>query len=66
MASTTKGDEVFFQIGSELTFQLHMMNLEILGPAASLASPAITPERLLAETSIGIRVHAKSGLSSDG
>jgi hypothetical protein len=43
-----------------------VMNLEIFGTSASLASPAITLEYLLAKLLIGIPVQAKPGLSWDG
>ena len=66
MARTAKGDEIFFHIVSELTSQLQMMNLQIYGTSALLASPAIAPEHLLAEPPIGIPVQAKPGLSWDG
>jgi hypothetical protein len=56
MASTTKCDEIFFQVASQLASPLQMMDLKILGTAASLASPAIALEHLLAKSLIGIRV----------
>jgi hypothetical protein len=43
-----------------------MMNLEIFGTTALLASPAIALTHLLAEPLIGIPVQAKPGLSWDG
>jgi hypothetical protein len=60
MASTTKGDEVFLQVASNLASQLHVMNVEILGPAASLTSPAIALEHSLGKSLIGNRVQAQS------
>ena len=63
MACVTKGNEVFFQIGSSLTLQLHMMNLEILGPAASLTSPAVALEHPRTKSLIGNWVQAQSKLS---
>jgi len=49
MAGTAKGDEVFFHIASQKAARLNMMELEILGAPAPLASPAITFEHLLAK-----------------
>ena len=66
MAGTTKRDEIFFHIRSQKAARLHMMNLKILGTSASLASPAIALEYLLAKTVIGIPVQAKSRLSWNG
>ena len=66
MAYTAKGDEIFFHIASQQASRLNMMDLEIFGTSASLASPAIALEHLLAKPLIGIRVQAKSGMSWDG
>ena len=63
MAGTAKSDEIFFHIPSQQAARLHMMNLQIVGTSALLASPTITPEHLLPERPIGIPVQAKSGLS---
>ena len=49
MASTAKRNEIFFHIASQMASRLHMMNLEIFGTSASLASPAIALEHLLAK-----------------
>ena len=65
MACTAKGDEIFFHIPSQLAARLHMMNLEIFGTSASLASPAITLDHSLTKPPIGIPVQAKPGLSWD-
>ena len=56
MAGTAKGDEILFLIPSQLTSRLHMMNLQIFGTSASLASPAVAVEYLLAKPLIGIPV----------
>jgi hypothetical protein len=56
MADTAKGYEIFFHIRSELAALLHMMNLQICRTPASLASPAVALENLLAEPPIGIPV----------
>ena len=65
MTRTAKGDEIFFDIASQSAARLHLMNLQIFGTSASLASTAITPEHLLAKSSIGIPVQATPGLSWD-
>jgi hypothetical protein len=65
MACATKCDEVLFHIGSQQATRLHVMDLQILGTSALLASPAITLEHLLRTLPIGIRVQAKPGLSWD-
>ena len=66
MTGTAKGDEIFFHIPSQLAARLHMMNLQICGTSASLASPTIALEHLLAKPSIRVPVQAKSGFSGDG
>ena len=66
MAYTAKCDEIFFHVASHLAPRLNMMNLEISGTSASLASPAITLEHLLTKPPIRIRVQAKPGMSWDG
>ena len=63
MAYTAKGDEIFFHIPSQKASRLHVMNLQIFGTSASLASPTIALEHLLAEPPIRVPVQAKSGLS---
>ena len=63
MAGTAKSDEIFFHIASQSASRLDMMDLEIFRTSASLASPAIALEHLLAKPPIGIPVQAKSGLS---
>ena len=66
MADTAKGDEIFFHIAPQKASRLHVMDLEIFGTSASLASPAIALEYLLAKLLIGILVQAKPGMSWDG
>jgi hypothetical protein len=56
MAGTAKGDEIFFHIASQTTSLLDVMDLEIFGTSAALASPAIAVEYLLAKSLIGILV----------
>jgi hypothetical protein len=56
MTSTAHGDEIFFNVASQKAARLHMMNLQIFGTSASLASPAIASENSLAKSSIGISV----------
>jgi hypothetical protein len=65
MACAAKCDEVFFRITSQKASRLHVMDLEIFGTSASLTSPAITSEHVLAEAPIGISVQTKPGLSWD-
>ena len=55
-----------FHIRSQLASWLHVMDLQIFGTSASLASPAITLEHLLTKPPIGIRVQAKPGMSWEG
>jgi hypothetical protein len=66
MACTAKCDEIFFHVASHLAPRLNVMNLEVFGISALLASPTIALEHLLAERPIGIPVQAKSGLSGHG
>jgi hypothetical protein len=56
MAYAAKGDEIFFHIATQKTSRVNVMDLEIFGTTASLASPAIALENLLAEPPIGIPV----------
>jgi len=56
MAWTAKGDEVFFHIPSQLAARAHMMNLQIFGIAAALASPTVALEYLLAKPPIRVPV----------
>ncbi len=65
MASTAKGDEILLHIPSQLTARLHMMNLQIFGTSASLASPTIALNNTLTKFPIGIPVQAKPGSSWD-
>ena len=55
MADAAKGDEIFFHVASQKASRLNVMDLEIFGTSASLASPAIALEHLLPEPSIGTR-----------
>jgi hypothetical protein len=66
MADTAKADEIFFHIPSELAAPLHMMNLQIRRTPASLASPAIALEYLLAKLSIRVPIQTESRISRDG
>ena len=56
MAGTAKRDEVSFHITSKEASRLPMMDLEILGTSASLASPAIAFEDLLTKLPVRVRV----------
>ena len=56
MAPTAKSDKIFFHIPSQVASRLHVMDLQILGTSASLASPAIALEYLLAKHPIGIPI----------
>jgi len=66
MAGTAKGDEVFFHIASQKTSRLPMMDLEMSGNSASLASPPFPCEHLLAEPLVRIPVQSNPRLSRDG
>jgi hypothetical protein len=66
MAGTAKRDEIFFHIPSQQAARPYVMDLEIFGTSASLASPAIAFEHLLPEASIRSLVQAKPGMSWDG
>jgi hypothetical protein len=61
-----QGDEILFHIASQQAARLHVMDVQILGTSASLASPAITVEYLLAKPLIGIRIQAKPRISLEG
>ncbi len=63
MTRATKGSQILSYIPSQLAARPHMMNLKLLGTSASLASPAIALEHLLAKRVIGIPVQAKPRLS---
>jgi hypothetical protein len=63
MAGTAKGDEIFFHIASQSASRLHVMDPEILGRSASLASPAVAFQHLPTKPAIGILVQSKPGLS---
>jgi hypothetical protein len=65
MAPTAEGDEILFHILSQQASQLNVMDLQILGTSASLASPTIALEHLLAEPPIVIPIQAKPALSWD-
>jgi hypothetical protein len=52
VANATKGNEVFFHVVSQPASWLHVMDLEVLGTTASLTSPAVTLEHLLAKSMI--------------
>jgi hypothetical protein len=56
MTHAAKGDEVCFRIAAQKASWLDVMDLKIFGPSASLASPAIALEYLLAKSLIGIPV----------
>jgi hypothetical protein len=60
MACTTKCSEIFFHVASQLAARLNVMDLEIFGTSALLASPAIAFEHLLPEIPIRIAVQAQS------
>ncbi|MFZ3329590.1 MAG: hypothetical protein WA197_03085 [Candidatus Acidiferrales bacterium] len=65
MADITQGDEILFHISPKMASRLNVMDLEILGSSASLASPAIALQNLLAQLPIGIPVQSKSRLFWD-
>jgi len=63
MAGNAKSDEILVHIASQKTPRLNMMDLEIFGRSASLASPAIPLEHPLAKAPIGVGVQSKPRLS---
>ena len=65
MADTAKGDEIFLHIPSQETARLNVMDLEIFGTSALLASPAVAVKYLPPKFPIGISVQAKPALSGD-
>jgi hypothetical protein len=56
MTHTAKSYEIFFHIASQTTSLLNVMDLEIFRTSASLASPAIAVEYLLAQPAIRVPV----------
>jgi hypothetical protein len=66
MAGTAKSDEVFFHITSQMASRLPMMDLEISRTSASLASPAVACEHLLAKLLVRIPVQSNPRPSRDG
>ena len=56
MAWAAKGDEVFFHITSQMAARLYVMDLEIFGTSAALASPVIALEYLLAKPLIRVPI----------
>lgn len=62
MAYTAKRDEIFFYIACQEAPRLNVMDLEILGTSASLASPAIALEYLPAQPLISRSLQTKPGL----
>lgn len=63
MTSVAKSNEIFFDISSKTAARLPMMDLQILGASALLASPAIALKHLAAKPAVGISVQAKPALS---
>ena len=66
MAGTAKYDEIFFDITSQGTARLNVMDLEILRSPASLTSPAIAPQHLPAKPLIGILFQAEPRMFRGG
>jgi len=62
MAGMAKSDEIFFRIASQQASRLPMMNLEILGRSASLASPTVAFEYLSPKPLIRIPIQSKARL----
>jgi hypothetical protein len=65
MTSVAKSNEIFFDISSKTATRLPMMDLQILGASALLASPAIAPKHLAAKPAVGISVQTTPALSRD-
>jgi hypothetical protein len=66
MACAAERDEILFHIASQQAARLHVMDLQILGTSASLASPAITVEYSPTKPLIGIQIQAKPRISLEG
>jgi hypothetical protein len=56
VAPTAKSDEVAFHVVPQMATQLNVMDLQIFGIAAALASPAIALEYLLAKPLIRVPI----------
>lgn len=65
VACTAKGDEILFYISSQQAARLHMIDLQIFGTSALLASPTIALNNPLTKPPIGIPVQTKPWLSWD-
>ena len=63
MTYVTKRNEIFFHIVSQVASRLNVMDLEIFGTSASLASPPIALKHLLTKLLVRNRVQAKPGSS---
>jgi hypothetical protein len=66
MTYTAHRDEIFFHIASQKAARLPVMDLEIFGTPASLASPTIALQHLLPEAPVSIVVQAKPRMSWRG
>jgi hypothetical protein len=63
MTYAAKGDEIFLHIATQNAARLNVMDLEILGTSASLASPAIALKYLPPKLPIGILAQTTPALS---
>jgi len=63
MTCTAKGDEILFHIASQKTAGPPMMDFEMVRTPASLASPAIALEHLLAKPLVRLGIQSQPRLS---
>ena len=63
MTYVTKRNEIFFHIVSQMASRLKVMDLEIFGTSASLASPTIALKHLPTKPPVRIPGQAKPGPS---
>ena len=60
VAISAERDQIFVCIVTQQASRAHVVDLETIGTAAVLASPAVTLQHFGAEFAIGIRVQPKS------
>ena len=62
MTCTAQGDQICFNIASEQTSPLYMMDLQVFRASTLLASPAVTFEHMPTKVTIGLLVESKPRL----
>ena len=63
VAISTERDQIFVNVVTQQASRAHVVDLETIGTAAILASPAVALQHLGAELAIRIWVEPKSGAS---